>query len=105
MYKGSKQAGHYDIRVTQEVYGYLLEKQKVQIPMPDKRNVEINVRCEKELEPDHKMLDSLIVTWLETDKDPPLFAWAQAFKVPVDIISVETIKRADSAKINVRIEF
>ena len=30
-----------------------------------KRNVEINVRCEKELEPDHNMLDSLIVTWLE----------------------------------------
>ena len=55
--------------------------------MPDERNVEINVRCEKELEPDHKMLNSLIVTWLETDKDPPLFAWAQAFKVPVDIIS------------------
>ena len=73
--------------------------------MPEKRNVEINVRCEKELEPDHNMLDSLIVTWLETDKDPPLFAWAQAFKVPVDIISVETIKRADRAKINVRIEF
>ena len=74
-------------------------------PVPDKRNVEINVRCEKELDPDHNMLDSLIVTWLETDKDPPLFAWAQAFKVPVDIISVETIKRADGATINVRIEF
>ena len=74
-------------------------------PVPDKRNVEINVRCEKELDPDHNMLDSLIVTWLETDKDPPLFAWAQAFKVPVDIISVETIKRADRATINVRIEF
>ena len=74
-------------------------------PMPDERNVEINVRCEKELDPDHKMLDSLIVTWLETDKDPPLFAWAQAFKVPVDIISVETIKRTDRATINVRIEF
>ena len=31
-----KHAGHSDIRVTQEVYGDLLEKQKVQIPMPKK---------------------------------------------------------------------
>ena len=31
-----KQAGHSDIWVTQEVYGDLLEKQKVQIPMPKK---------------------------------------------------------------------
>ena len=73
--------------------------------MLNERNVEINVRCEKKLEPDHKMLDSLIVPGLETDKDPPLFAGAQAFKVPVDIIAVETIKRADRATINVRIEF
>ena len=36
--------------------------------MPDKRNVEINVRCEKELEPDHNMLDSLIVTGLRRTK-------------------------------------
>ena len=31
-----KQAGHSDIRVTQEVDGDLLEKQKVQVPMPKK---------------------------------------------------------------------
>ena len=36
VYQGSKHSGHSDIRVTQEVYGELLEKQKVQIPMPKK---------------------------------------------------------------------
>lgn len=36
VYQGSKHAGHSDIRVTQECYGDILEKQKVQIPMPKK---------------------------------------------------------------------
>ena len=56
----------------------------------------------KGTEPDH--MDSPIVTWLETDKDQPLFAWAQAFKVPVDIISVEPSSEP-TAPNNVRIEF
>jgi hypothetical protein len=66
--------------------------------------VEINVRSKNGVTTDKDHLNTIIEAWSIDDTIPPLFAWAEAFNVQLDELSVLVIKRANSRKVTITID-
>ena len=73
-------------------------------PVTERSNVEINVRAECKVEPDHERLQSVVEAWQAFDKVPPLFAWAEVFDVPQKAIKVQIVEREGSASATILID-
>ena len=65
--------------------------------------MEINVRAEVKVEPDHERLQSVVEAWQAFDKSL-LFAWAEVFDVPQKAIAVQIVEREGSASATILID-
>lgn len=71
---------------------------------PIEAAVKINVRSRNDVTTNKDDLNTIVEAWSIGTTTPPLFAWAEAFNVQLDEISVLIIERADSRTVTVTID-